>query len=79
SHSAISQSLSSLESELGLIIFKRSHSGTICTEEGKKVLALAYDIINKVNELKELGYKASMLKGTLKIAASSIFFTTLLP
>ncbi len=55
SHSAISQSLSSLESELGLIIFKRSRSGTICTEEGKKVLDLAYEVYYKVQELKELG------------------------
>ncbi len=79
SHSAISQSLSSLESELGLIIFKRSRSGTICTEEGKKVLDLAYEVYYKVQELKELGYNSSLMKGTLKIAASSIFFTTLLP
>lgn len=79
SHSAISQSISNLESELGLIIFKRSHSGSICTEEGKKVLKLAYEVINKVREIKEVGYNTSMLKGTLKVSASSIFFTTLLP
>lgn len=79
SHSAISQSISSLESELGIVIFKRSRSGSICTEEGKKVLKIANEVINKAKELKELGYKSSMLKGTLRISAASIFFTTLLP
>ncbi len=79
SHSAISQSISSLESELGIVIFKRSRSGSICTEEGKKVLKIANEVINKAKELKELGYKSSTLKGTLRISAASIFFTTLLP
>jgi DNA-binding transcriptional LysR family regulator len=79
SHSAISQSISSLESELGIVIFKRSRSGSICTEEGKKVLKIANEVINKSKELKELGYKSSTLKGTLRISAASIFFTTLLP
>lgn len=79
SHSAISQSLSSLESELELIIFKRSRSGAELTEDGQKILKLAYDVVNKIKEIKELGHNLSMMKGSLKITASSIFFTTLLP
>ena len=35
SHSAISQAIASLESELGITIFNRSRSGSICTTEGK--------------------------------------------
>ncbi|PLT32092.1 LysR family transcriptional regulator [Bacillus sp. V5-8f] len=79
SHSAISQAISNLESELGIPIFKRSRSGSICTEEGKNVLKLSYDIMNKVTELKELGQKSSLMKGNLSISSSPIFFSTVLP
>lgn len=39
----------------------------------------AYEIINKTNELQYLGKKYDLLKGELKISATSIFFTSLLP
>lgn len=79
SHSAISQAIANLESELGLVIFNRSRSGSICTEDGKTVVKLSYEIMNKITELKELGHKSTSLKGDLKISASSIFFSTFLP
>ncbi|WP_026692032.1 LysR family transcriptional regulator [Peribacillus kribbensis] len=79
SHSAISQAISNLESELGIPIFKRSRAGSICTEEGKTVLKLSYDIMNKITELKNVGQKASLMKGNLSISSSPIFFSTVLP
>lgn len=79
SHSAISQSISNLESELGIPIFIRSRSGSICTEEGKAVLKLSYDIMNKITELKELGNNLSLMKRSLSISSSPIFFSTFLP
>lgn len=79
SHSAISQSISNLETELGIPIFKRSRSGTICTEEGKSVLKLSHDIINKITELKELGNQSNLMKGNLSISSAPIFFSTFLP
>ena len=74
SHSAISQAIANLESELGIIIFNRSRSGSKCTPEGKTVVKLSLEIINKINDLKKLGQEDTMLKGNLKIAASTIFF-----
>ena len=79
SHSAISQAITSLESELGLKIFKRSRSGSICTEEGKAVIKLSLEIVSKLIEMRNLGQEHTMLKGELKIAASSIYFSTFLP
>ncbi|TWI53982.1 LysR family transcriptional regulator [Halalkalibacter nanhaiisediminis] len=79
SHSAISQAISNLESELGIPIFKRSRSGSVCTEEGKTVLKLSYDIMNKITELKEFGQKSSLMKGNLSMSSSPIFFSTVLP
>ena len=79
SHSAISQAIANLESELGITIFNRSRSGSKCTPEGKTVVKLSLEIINKINDLKKLGQEDTMLKGNLKIAASTIFFSTFLP
>ena len=79
SHSAISQAISSLESELEVTIFDRSRSGTKSTEDGKSVLKLAYEIMNRVTALKEIGQKSSLLQGELKISAATIYFSTFLP
>jgi DNA-binding transcriptional LysR family regulator len=79
SHSAISQAIASLESELDITIFNRSRTGSKCTTEGKAVVKLSLEIMNKVKELRTLGKQDTMLKGNLKIAASTIFFSTFLP
>ncbi len=79
SHSAISQAIANMESELGLKIFKRSRSGSKCTTEGKAVVKLSLEIMNKLIELRNLGQDIAMLKGNLKITASTIYFSTFLP
>ncbi|MFS0823133.1 LysR substrate-binding domain-containing protein [Bacillus sp. 1P02SD] len=79
SHSAISQAIASLESELGIVIFERSRSGSKSTEQGKTALKLSYEIMNKVMELKDLGQKSERLSGELKITAATIYFSTFLP
>ncbi|GEN35343.1 LysR family transcriptional regulator [Aneurinibacillus danicus] len=79
SHSAISQAISNLETELGIPIFKRSRSGSICTDVGETVLKLSYEIMNKIMELKELGQHPNQVKGNLSISSSPIFFSTFLP
>ena len=58
SHSAISQAITSLESELDITIFNRSRSGSKCTAEGKAVIKLSLEIMNKLKELKNLGQEA---------------------
>jgi LysR family transcriptional regulator, transcription activator of glutamate synthase operon len=77
--SAISQSLYSLEKELGVMLFHRSRTGTIPTEDGQKVIQKAFDILTKIQELKdEILSKKMTMKGELKLASIPTFMTFLL-
>ncbi|MDN3016971.1 LysR family transcriptional regulator [Paenibacillus sp. BSR1-1] len=77
--SAVSQSISSLEEELGVTLFHRSRTGTIPTDEGKKVIQKAYEIIMKIQELKfEMQSVKMVVKGELKLASIPTFMTFLL-
>ncbi|AJS61221.1 LysR family transcriptional regulator [Paenibacillus sp. IHBB 10380] len=68
--SAISQSISLLETELGITLFTRSRGlGAIPTVEGKQIIKKANEVLLKVNELKEEARSFSnTLSGELKIA-----------
>lgn len=80
SQSAISQSISLLEKEFGVQIFKRSRLGTIPTEEGKKIIRKILEILKKADELKEeVQSITSSYSGELKIATSPSIFITFLP
>ncbi|ASN04292.1 LysR family transcriptional regulator [Virgibacillus necropolis] len=48
SQSALSQSISKLEEELGLKIFYRSRLGTFQTTEGKQIITLATEVLEKI-------------------------------
>ncbi|KGR90196.1 LysR family transcriptional regulator [Ureibacillus massiliensis 4400831 = CIP 108448 = CCUG 49529] len=78
--SAISQSISLLEKEFGVQLFKRSRNGTIPTEEGKNIITKALEILIKTDELKEeiQSLKSSYI-GELKIATVPSIFMTYLP
>ncbi|MEW9670509.1 LysR family transcriptional regulator [Ammoniphilus sp. 3BR4] len=69
SQSAISQSITKLEEELGVKIFKRSRMGTFPTEEGKRVIKKSYEILYKLRELEEETkiYK-TQITGDLKVS-----------
>ncbi|MCD7034233.1 LysR family transcriptional regulator [Metabacillus sp. GX 13764] len=70
SQSAISQSISSLEKELGITLFKRSRFGTTPTEEGKSIINKALKIVENIDKIKEdaLTFNTSYT-GELKIAS----------
>ncbi|TYS67183.1 LysR family transcriptional regulator [Sutcliffiella horikoshii] len=51
SASAISQSISQLEEELGLSLFLRSKKGMKPTKEGTLFISKSYDIVQKIHEL----------------------------
>ncbi|MFJ7726801.1 LysR family transcriptional regulator [Neobacillus sp. NPDC097160] len=53
SQSAISQSVTKLENELGIMIFDRTHSGVKPTEEGKQIIKIAVEALHKIAELQE--------------------------
>ncbi|MBT2657917.1 LysR family transcriptional regulator [Bacillus sp. ISL-18] len=78
--SAISQSISLLEKEFGVQLFKRSRLGTVPTAEGKTIIKKLLEISKKTEELKEeVQSLTSSFNGELKIATSpSIFMTFLL-
>ncbi|MCM2534271.1 LysR family transcriptional regulator [Neobacillus pocheonensis] len=80
SQSAVSKSIYNLEQELGVQIFYRSRSGTAPTEEGRKIIKKAFEIIEKVNELKEES-KLSLTNYNdhIKISASSISYLGIPP
>ncbi|MFP7296340.1 LysR family transcriptional regulator [Neobacillus niacini] len=50
---AISKSISNLEKELGIQIFKRSKTGMVPTQQGKAVIKKAYEVLSKIHELRE--------------------------
>jgi LysR family transcriptional regulator, transcription activator of glutamate synthase operon len=53
SPSALSQSISQLEKELGVTIFLRSRKGTVPTSEGKKIIKRGNEIISSLENLFE--------------------------
>jgi DNA-binding transcriptional LysR family regulator len=78
--SAISQSISLLEKEFGVQLFKRSRIGTIPTDEGKNIIKKVLEILKKADELKEEVLSlTSSYNGELKIATIPSIFMTFLP
>ncbi|QFF98461.1 LysR family transcriptional regulator [Psychrobacillus glaciei] len=78
SQSAISQSISLLEKELGIRLFKRSRFGTKPTEEGKGIINNALKIVDNIERIKEEAQAfTTAFKGELKIAAIPGFMTFL--
>ncbi|TCZ76648.1 LysR family transcriptional regulator [Paenibacillus albiflavus] len=68
--SAVSQSISNLEEELGVTLFIRSRMGATPTPEGRPLIRKAYQIIELSNELREeaSGYTNKQV-GHLRLAA----------
>jgi DNA-binding transcriptional LysR family regulator len=67
--SAVSQSISHLEKELGLTLFKRSRQGTVPTAEGEVIIKKAFEVMSKVQELKDQANDFSnMQTGELRLA-----------
>ncbi|MFS0823105.1 LysR family transcriptional regulator [Bacillus sp. 1P02SD] len=78
SQSAVSQSISLLEKELGVQLFKRSRFGTIPTAEGKNIITKALKIVENIAEIKEEAQIiTSSYKSELKIAAVPSIMTLL--
>lgn len=77
--SAVSQSISSLEEELGVTLFHRSRTGTIPTEEGQRVIQMAFEITQKIQKVKtEMQIEKMAVSGELKLASIPTFMEFLL-
>lgn len=78
--SALSQSISNLETELDIQLFKRQKSGTTLTEQGKQIFPIMMDLIDQETLLydKIQSLNAEM-EGSLSIATIPSLFMTIVP
>lgn len=63
---AVSTAISKLEDELGAVLFKRTSSGAYPTDIGKIIIEKARDILNTVEEIKQIA-NTTELSGTLSV------------
>jgi DNA-binding transcriptional LysR family regulator len=77
---AISAKIKSLEASFDVILFERRASGIALTAAGSRLLAHAYDLLEKANLLTEDVRDYSLLaQGTVKLAANTTAVTEYLP
>lgn len=80
SQAGISMAITSLEKELGIKIFKRSRSGTIPTEEGMEIIQKAYEVMSKLEEIRESAQlQMSTMEKELRLSSTQGLFLTVLP
>ncbi|MGG4147277.1 LysR family transcriptional regulator [Paenibacillus algorifonticola] len=69
SQSALSQSLTSLEKELGLRLFKRARTGTLPTAEGASIIKKVHEAAKIIEEIRlEAASSLSSLSGELRLS-----------
>jgi len=79
SQPAISSSISKLELELGVTLFKRTSQGMLPTEVGENVIQKAIDIIDQIEEIKNIARtSAAELTGDITIAVEPSFCNTIM-
>lgn len=75
--SALSQSITNLEKELGVQIFQRTRKGTVPTEAGINIIEKAHGVLNELEELRTVANDTSRkMAGELKVGTipgSSVF------
>lgn len=80
SQAGISMAITSLEKELGIKIFKRSRLGTIPTEEGKEIIQKAYEVMSKLEEIRDKAQlHTETMEKELRLSSTQGLFLTILP
>ncbi|PFD45331.1 hypothetical protein CN285_05095 [Bacillus cereus] len=80
SQAGISMAISNLEKELGIKIFKRSRAGTIPTKEGEEIIRKAYEVVNKLQEIRDKANTyADVMEKELRLSSTQGLFLTILP
>ena len=68
SQPTLSKAVNSLEDELGITIFIRSHKGVKLTSEGRRFLTYANSIVHQFREIKKINFVDEKNQTSLKIA-----------
>ena len=80
SQPALSSAISKLEDELGVVLLKRTNSGTHLTEIGKLIIIKAKEVLNTVDEIKSIAHGDSIeLNGNISIALEPSINITVMP
>jgi len=80
SQPALSSAISKLEDELGVMLLKRTNSGTHLTPIGELIIAKAKDVLNTIDEIKSLAHSDSIeLNGDISIAVEPSINITVMP
>ena len=80
SQPALSASISKLEDELGVLLLKRTNQGAYPTEIGEAIIDKAKDILDTVEEIKEIAKINNMeLKGNISMAVEPGVNITIMP
>ncbi|MFB3166597.1 LysR family transcriptional regulator [Neobacillus sp. 179-C4.2 HS] len=80
SQAGISMAITSLEKELGIKIFKRSRLGTVPTEEGMEIIQKSYEVMSKLEEIREsVQLQTNTMEKELRVSSTQSLFLTVLP
>lgn len=79
SQSAVTTAIKELEETVGANLFDRTPHGMELTTAGRRLLAQAYEILQKVDEMTQLSVVPNTVKGTLTLAATYTVIGYFLP
>ncbi|MBX9454568.1 MAG: LysR family transcriptional regulator [Rhizobium sp.] len=79
SQSAVTTAIKELEETVGASLFDRTSHGMELTAAGRRLLAQAYEILQKVEEMTQLSVVPNTVKGTLTVAATYTVIGYFLP
>ncbi len=79
SQSAVTSAVKDLEAELGVPLFIRTATGMEMTEAGRDFLASSREILEKLEQAKQVAQKQSPVKGSISIAATYTVIGYFLP
>ncbi|MEH6944826.1 LysR family transcriptional regulator, partial [Bacillus sp. JJ722] len=80
SQAAISKALANFENEYDVKLFNRNKNGTVLTDEGKEIIAIAADLLVRFHELeKKIKNKHLNEQKSVKISSTADLIASVLP
>lgn len=79
SQSSVTMAIRELEADLGTELFVRTASGMEMTQSGRELLALAYEILTKLDEAENIRERASGASGRILVATTYTVIGYFLP